>query len=238
MRARAAILTSISLAVAVFAVAIARFDIASAAAAPRKVAAGKDVSSNDDFQRSARVRFLHTSGRQRRASRRKHLFLQMLDVPQQVRQGRPLPEGSLQAGKSRQPANLSATKVSPQFIKEGAAGMPSFKTTLSDARDRRRRHLYQGRQVLRRRRSPPKNPWYRAEEHPWPVQSGLHGGAAGIVKIASGDSPEGIGVQLIAPNGIRTTVYTNAEGKFEFPLDESRHPTRCAFPRRCSLLPT
>ena len=37
------------------------------------------------------------------------------------------------------------------------------------------------------------------------------------VRIASGDSPEGVGVQLIAPNGVRTTVYTNAAGKFEFP---------------------
>ena len=59
MRARAAILTSISLALAVFAVAIARFDIASAAAAPREAAAGKDISTNDDFQRSATRRFLH-----------------------------------------------------------------------------------------------------------------------------------------------------------------------------------
>ena len=35
--------------------------------------------------------------------------------------------------------------------------------------------------------------------------------------MASGDSPEGVMVQLIAPNGVRTTVYTNEEGKYEFP---------------------
>ena len=38
-----------------------------------------------------------------------------------------------------------------QFIKEGAAGMPSFKTTLFRLRSRRRRLLHQARQVLRRR---------------------------------------------------------------------------------------
>jgi streptogramin lyase len=49
------------------------------------------------------------------------------------------------------------------------------------------------------------------------VQSGLSGGATGIVRVASGDSPEGVMVQLIAPNGVRTTVYTNEDGKYEFP---------------------
>jgi virginiamycin B lyase len=61
------------------------------------------------------------------------------------------------------------------------------------------------------------NPSYRAETHKWPVQSGLTGGASGVVRIKNGDSPEGVGVQLIAPNGVRTTVYTNGDGKFEFP---------------------
>ena len=65
--------------------------------------------------------------------------------------------------------------------------------------------------------NPGPNPWYRAETQKWPVQSGLSGGATGTVKIPSGDSPEGVGVQLIAPNGVRTTVYTDAKGHYEFP---------------------
>src|SRR5260370_36573490 len=69
--------------------------------------------------------------------------------------------------------------------------------------------------------NPPMNPWYRAETHKWSVQSGLTGGATGVVKIKSGDSPEGVGVQLVAPNGVRTTVYTNGDGKFEFPKMQS-----------------
>ena len=63
----------------------------------------------------------------------------------------------------------------------------------------------------------PANPWYRSETNKWTVQNGLSGGATGIVRVASGDSPEGVMVQLIAPNGVRTTVYTNEDGKYEFP---------------------
>ena len=70
--------------------------------------------------------------------------------------------------------------------------------------------------------NPPVNPWYQAETKKWSVQSGLTGGATGIVRIKSGDSPEGVGVQLIAPNGVRTTVYTDADGQIRIPQDAGR----------------
>src|SRR5579871_1882184 len=106
-------------------------------------------------------------------------------------------------------------------IKKGGPGMPSFGTTLTDADVADVvNYLHSDKCCVEGERLPA-NPWYRAETNKWNVQSGLSGGATGIVRVASGDSPEGIMVQLIAPNGVRTTVYTNEDGKYEFPKMET-----------------
>ena len=78
----------------------------------------------------------------------------------------------------------------------------------------------------------PPNPLYRASHDSWPVQNGLSGGARGKVKISNGDSPEGIMVQLIAPNGVRTTVHTDENGRYEFPkMKSGKYTLRIASPR-------
>jgi streptogramin lyase/mono/diheme cytochrome c family protein len=102
-------------------------------------------------------------------------------------------------------------------IKDGGPGMPSFRTTLSDADIADLRAYFRERKCCVEGENPPANPRYRAATQKWPVQSGLSGGAKGVVHISSGDSPEGVGVQLVAPNGVKTTVYTNEEGFYEFP---------------------
>ena len=102
-------------------------------------------------------------------------------------------------------------------IKEGGPGMPAFRFSLSDADIADLRAYLRSGKCCVEGENPPANPWYRADTQKWPVQSGLSGGATGVVRIKSGDSPEGIGVQLLAPNGVRTTIYTDAAGKFEFP---------------------
>ena len=49
-------------------------------------------------------------------------------------------------------------------------------------------------------------------------QTRLLGGPKGLVKSAKGDPLEGIMIQLIAQkSAIRTTVYSNADGRYEFP---------------------
>src|SRR5262249_17954280 len=53
-----------------------------------------------------------------------------------------------------------------------------------------------------------------------PAQAGseLLGGPRGLVKSAKGDLLEGIMVQLIAEkSAIRTTVFSNEDGRYEFP---------------------
>src|SRR6516165_4271874 len=63
--------------------------------------------------------------------------------------------------------------------------------------------------------------------------SQLLGGPHGVVKSANGELLEGIMVQLIAQkNAIRTTVYSNADGRYEFPrLEAGTYTLRIAQPR-------
>ena len=102
-------------------------------------------------------------------------------------------------------------------IKAGGPGMPAFGTTLSGSEIADLVTYIKEGKCCVEGENPPPNPWYHAATQKWSVQSGLSGGARGAVRIASGDSPEGVGVQLITPNGVRTTVYTDEEGKYEFP---------------------
>jgi len=61
----------------------------------------------------------------------------------------------------------------------------------------------------------------------------LLGGPKGAVKTDQGIALEGIGVQLISDkSAIRTTVYSNADGRYEFPkLESGTYTLRVALPR-------
>jgi streptogramin lyase/mono/diheme cytochrome c family protein len=124
-------------------------------------------------------------------------------------------------GLFNQPALITGVPVTEAnvaaHIKKGGPGMPSFGTTLSDSDVADVVAYLHSDKCCVEGEHLPANPWYRAETNKWTVQSGLSGGATGVVRAASGDSPEGIMVQLIAPNGVRTTVYTNEDGRYEFP---------------------
>ncbi|MEE8306431.1 MAG: carboxypeptidase regulatory-like domain-containing protein [Gammaproteobacteria bacterium] len=82
---------------------------------------------------------------------------------------------------------------------------------------------------------PPANPKYRAAESK-PAQVGrgraLRGGARGSVRESAGDPLEGIAVQLVAEaNSVRTTVYSDRAGEFEFPeLPNGAYSLRIARP--------
>src|SRR5262250_3105426 len=68
---------------------------------------------------------------------------------------------------------------------------------------------------------------------PGQAQGPLLGGPKGVVRSAKGDLLEGMMVQLIAQkNSVRTTVYSNADGRYEFPkLDAGSYTLRIAQPR-------
>src|SRR6266851_4033118 len=67
---------------------------------------------------------------------------------------------------------------------------------------------------------------------PGQAQGRLLGGPKGVVKSAKGDLLEGMMVQLIAQKtAIRTTVYSNADGRYEFPkLEPGTYTLRIARP--------
>jgi virginiamycin B lyase len=68
---------------------------------------------------------------------------------------------------------------------------------------------------------------------PAQAEGRLQGGPKGVVKSSKGELLEGMMVQLIAQkNAVRTTVYTNADGRYEFPaLDAGTYTLRIALPR-------
>jgi streptogramin lyase/mono/diheme cytochrome c family protein len=116
-------------------------------------------------------------------------------------------------------------------IRNGGPGMPSFRTALSDADIADVVSYLHSDGCCIEGEVLPANPWYWAASHEWPVQSGLSGGALGTVRIVSGDPPVGIKVQLIAPNGVRTTVYTDEDGHYQFPqMQKGAYTLRIASP--------
>ncbi len=200
-----------------------------AAAQPQSTPA--NAIHSDDLQRSARLdtyRLLADSG----ASRGENIyfFKCWMCHNQYAKTGPYLKElykhSQLMSG---DPVNDNTVAAK---IKEGGPGMPSFGTTLSDSDVADLVTYIKEGKCCVEGENPPANPWYRAATKKWTVQSGLSGGATGVVRIASGDSPEGVGVQLVAPNGVRTTVYTNEEGRYEFPkMQTGTYTLRIPTPR-------
>jgi len=186
------------------------------ASPPRTPADSPKVIHTDDLQRSARADTYHViadSG----AGRGENIYFYKCWMchNQYAKTGPYLKElfkhTELMSGDPVTDENVTAK------IKEGGPGMPSFRTSLSDSDIADLLTYIKEGKCCVEGENPAANPWYRAASQKWPVQSGLSGGATGIVRVASGDSPEGVGVQLVAPNGVRTTVYTDEEGHFEFP---------------------
>ena len=195
---------------------VSHFDTANAAPKPAKSPAGKDVSTTDDLQRSARLdtyRILGDSGPAR--GENIYFYKCWMCHNKYAKTGPDLStlyqRDTLTSGDPVTDDNVTAK------IKEGGAGMPAFRTTLNDADIADLRAYFHSGKCCADGANAPANPWYKAESNKWSVPTTLTGGPTGIVKVATDDSPEGIGVQLIAPNGVRTTVYTNYEGKYEFP---------------------
>ena len=113
---------------------------------------------------------------------------------------------------------VNDTTVANQ-IRNGSAQMPAFGSFLKD-NDIVDLLAYLHDKCCYEETNPPKNPWYRATPANSPemaLRGNLRGGPKGIVHSARGDALEGIMVQLIAPNAVRTTVYSNSDGQYEFP---------------------
>ncbi len=116
-------------------------------------------------------------------------------------------------------------------IRNGGQRMPAFRHTLTDADVADLVAYLRDPSCCYELLEPPYNPHYTAETHSWPVTSAVRGGARGVVQLANGHPLEGIKVQLIAPNAVRTTVFTDADGRYEFPaLQTGSYTLRIATP--------
>src|SRR5437879_129510 len=223
--------------VVIFAIGIALFVAAAmpsfrtAKAAPKAAEEGADpLARTDDLQRSLRLdnyTVVADSG----AGRGEVIyFYKCWMCHNRYAKGGPYLQDLYQHAKLVSGEPVTDDSVSAK-IKAGGPGMPAYRTTLTDTDIADlRAYLHSGKCCVEGE-NPPPNPWYRAQTNKWPVQSSLNGGATGVVRIKSGDSPEGVGVQLVAPNGVRTTVYTDGAGKFEFPkMQAGSYTLRVATP--------
>ncbi len=120
-------------------------------------------------------------------------------------------------------------------IRNGSPAMPAYRYTLTDA------HMADLLAYIREgtccfdAEEPPPNPHYRGvPAHASAATSGkpVLRGARGTVRNAKGEPIEGIGVQLIASRtAIRTTVFTNEDGRYQFPvLEAGQYTLRIARP--------
>src|SRR5258708_5735634 len=229
----AAILMALAIATALILVGTAGY-LGTAQAAPRQpqTAAAK-VMHTDDLQRSARLdhyKLIADGG----AARGENIYF----FKCWMCHNKYAKTGPYLKSLYQRESMMSGDPVTDQNviakIKEGGPGMPAFQTTLSDSDIADLAAYIREGKCCVEGENPPANPLYLAETQKWPVQSGLSGGAKGMVRVASGDSPEGIGVQLVAPNGVRTTVYTNEAGPYEFPkMQAGAYTFRISPPREC-----
>src|SRR4051812_43680509 len=134
---------------------------------------------------------------------------------------------------SGQPVSVDSVK---QKIREGGPGMTAYKTTLNDA-DLTDLVSYLKEKCCWDSDAPPRNPRYVAGPGGPPLAAAvkpgpLTGGPSGAVKTLKGDALEGIMVQLISKqSAVRTTVYSDHDGHYEFPaLASGSYTLRIARP--------
>jgi streptogramin lyase/mono/diheme cytochrome c family protein len=137
---------------------------------------------------------------------------------------------------SGQPVNDANVEAK---IRNGGPLMPGFRHTMSDADIAdMMSYLKSGDCCLASGGvNLPANPSYTAsadDTMKFEYRNNLDGGPTGKVRSADGVPREGIMVQLIASeNNIRTTVYTNEAGEYEFPrLPKGEYTLRIARPLR------
>ena len=110
-------------------------------------------------------------------------------------------------------------------IRDGGPGMPAYRHTLGEADIADLLSYLRSEKCCWEGEEPPPQPRYRAGQGAAASapaapagRAALQGGAWGLLRSA-GQPVEGVGVQLISTaTAIRTTVYTNEAGRFEFPV--------------------
>lgn len=195
-----------------------------AASLPDTEVAGQAGATGDAYQRSTEI-FEMTTSAARGPQRGEEIYYVKCWFchNQHAKTGSPL------KGLFTRRTLASGTSVTDQAvldkIRSGGPLMPAYRHTLRDADLADLVSYLKSPSCCFEGTEPPANPRYRAGTAPaarTAVRRSLLGGARGIVRTANGSPLEGIMVQLVAPGtAIRTTVYTDAEGRYEFPVLEA-----------------
>ncbi len=133
---------------------------------------------------------------------------------------------------SGQPVN---DETVAEKIRNGGPGMPGYRYSLSDRDIADLLSYIRDGECCFEGEEPPANPRYRGVSGPNAALEGrnnLGGGPVGLVRNTDGEPLEGILVQLIAEqSAIRTTVYSDETGRYEFPkLPPGQYTLRIARP--------
>src|ERR1700722_1365460 len=128
------------------------------------------------------------------------------------------------AGLFKRPTLVTGAPVNDETVKkqirDGSANMGSYKSVLSEADLNDLVSWLHDEQCCWNADALPRNPRYKgaAAAPAQALYASLTGGPKGLVKNARGEPIEGIMVQLISDtSAIRTTVYSHADGRYEFP---------------------
>jgi streptogramin lyase/mono/diheme cytochrome c family protein len=127
-------------------------------------------------------------------------------------------KGLYSRGKLATTGEAVSDQTVAEKIRNGSRRMPAYRSALGD------RDMADLLNYLRSERccfedDPPPNPRYLLSAGAAGQASRtLRGGPWGVVRASGGVPPEGIGIQLIAAKtAIRSTVYTDENGRYEFP---------------------
>ena len=178
--------------------------------------AGQTGATRDDYQRSAEIYAMRTSAA-RGPQRGEEIYYYKCWYchNKYAKTGPPL--------KDLFKRGVSDAAVMEK-IRQGGPIMPAYRHVLTDADLSDLLNYFKDARCCFEGDEPPPNPRYRGvtEASGAAARRTLAGGAHGTVRGAKGEFLEGIMVQMIsAKTAIRTTVYTNAEGRYEFPVLEA-----------------
>jgi streptogramin lyase/cytochrome c5 len=195
---------------------------ANPATAATKAASGSaETAAPDLYQRSYEIynyRSTATSGPQRGEEL---YFYKCWMCHNQYAKSAPLLKGIYTRTMAGQPVTDESLA---EKIKLGSPVMPAFGTTMKNADVADLVAYIKSDGCCFDAENPPPNPRFRAKEGSSghvPVGKVKLGGAHGVVTRADGMLLEGVAVQLISgKTAVRTTVYTNKLGRYEFPLLE------------------
>ena len=207
-----------------------------------RAAAGRGVYT-DNLQRSTRVFTFQQAAAEGPARGREIYYYSCWTCHNSytVAAGTPAPmlEGLYDRSTMMMPGKPVNDANVAEKIRNGGPRMPAFRHMLSDADIADLVSYLSGGEccIASQTVNLPANPWYTAsadDSMKFDYRGNLYGGPTGRVRSVRGVPLEGIMVQLIAgDNNIRTTVYSNEAGEYEFPeLPTGEYTLRIARPLR------